>query len=220
MGLREITIGRAKDCDIYLDPRCKYASSHHATIYFDGNQLMFKDTSTNGTLINNVSIKHRAVPINHGDIIMLAAQYPLSWKQIDYYFPNDQYNGGANFPKNSTIAIFPGEELPQKKQEPSSEELKKWSWGAFCLYSIWGFFNGCWWAFFIALIPFAFPIANIIFGIYGNRWSWENKQWSSYEEFKKAQSNWKTAGLVILGVNLVIIIIFLVINLSLITASL
>lgn len=220
MGLREITIGRAKDCDIYLDPRCKYASSHHATIYFDGNQLMFKDTSTNGTLINNVSIKHRAVPINHGDIIMLAAQYPLSWKQIDYYFPNDSFYKGTNIPKSATIAFSPSEDMPIQKQNPPSEELKKWSWGAFSIYPIWGFFNGCWWAIFITLIPFAFPIANIIFGIYGNRWSWENKKWSSYEEFKKSQSSWTTAGLIILGINAVCLIIILTMYISIITASL
>jgi pSer/pThr/pTyr-binding forkhead associated (FHA) protein len=72
MIMREVTIGRSKDCDIYLDERCIYASSHHATIYYDGNQLMYRDNSSNGTLINNVSVKHRAVPIRHGGSIIAA----------------------------------------------------------------------------------------------------------------------------------------------------
>ena len=79
MILREVTIGRSKDCDIYLDPRCEFASSYHATIYMDGTQLMYKDCSRNGTLINNVSVHNRAVPIKYGDVIMLAGRYQLSW---------------------------------------------------------------------------------------------------------------------------------------------
>ncbi len=54
MTLREVTIGRDKNSDIYLDDRCAYASNNHATIYYDGNQLMFRDNSSNGTMINNI----------------------------------------------------------------------------------------------------------------------------------------------------------------------
>lgn len=68
MLMREVTVGRSKDSDIYLDDRCVYASTDHATIYYDGTQLMYKDTSSNGTMVNNIMVKHRAVPIKHGDI--------------------------------------------------------------------------------------------------------------------------------------------------------
>ena len=40
MNLREITIGRSANCDIYLDQNCQYASNLHGTIYYDGFQLM------------------------------------------------------------------------------------------------------------------------------------------------------------------------------------
>lgn len=90
MNLREVTIGRSRDCDIFLDPRCQYASGHHGVIYSDGNQLMFRDTSSNGTMINNISVRHRAVPIERGDIIMLAGKYQLNWNQIDSFFPYAQ----------------------------------------------------------------------------------------------------------------------------------
>ena len=56
-------------------------------IYYDGRQLMYRDISTNGTMINNQRIHKRAVPIRRGDIIMLAGKYQLNWNQIDYYFP-------------------------------------------------------------------------------------------------------------------------------------
>lgn len=213
MNLREITIGRAKDCDIYLDPRCKYASSHHATIYSDGNQLMYKDTSINGTLINNINVKHRAVPIRRGDTIMLASQYPLNWKQIDYFFPPTNPYKATEVPEGATIA---GSQFDMIAQTDYSQELRKWSWGAFGIYSIWGFFNGCWWAFFIAFIPFAFPIANILFGIYGNRLAWNNKKWTSYKDFKDAQSKWAIAGIVIFCINIIFIIFLLPMYMSLI----
>ena len=69
---REITIGRAGNCDLRLDPRCNYASNQHATILYDGRQLMFKDTSSNGTYINNVKVHNRTVLLHRGDVIMLA----------------------------------------------------------------------------------------------------------------------------------------------------
>lgn len=86
MNLCEITIGRSKDCDIYLDRNCRFASAMHATIYTDGHQLMYRDDSTNGTLINNIMVHRRAVPINHGDIIMVAGKYIVNWNQIDSFF--------------------------------------------------------------------------------------------------------------------------------------
>lgn len=49
--MNQVTVGRSPNCDIYLDQRCKYASKMHGAIYFDGKQLMFKETSSNGTMI-------------------------------------------------------------------------------------------------------------------------------------------------------------------------
>ena len=171
MTLREITIGRSKDCDIYLDPRCQYASNYHATIYYDGTQLMFKDTSTNGTLINNVSVKHRAVPIRHGDIIMLAGKYQINWNQIDAFFPSAPVSQpmGVNVAPAASPAAAPSTYV----------DTSKFSWAAFLMSGIWGLFNGCWWMllvnigyFILAFVPIlgiisgiASLITNIFFGI-------------------------------------------------------
>jgi len=192
MILREVTIGRSKECDIYLDARCKYASNNHATIYYDGTQLMYKDTSTNGTLINNVSVRHRAVPIHRGDIIMVAGQYPINWNQIDAFFPS-----------TPSKAVMPHEAASPPSPSPVVD-TSKFNWGACGLYGLWGFFNGCWWAFLVSLFCgwFLFPIPNIIFGIYGTRWAWENRTWVSSQEFLQAQSNWAIWGIILFCLNM------------------
>lgn len=200
MMLREVTIGRSKDCDIYLDERCIYASSHHATIYYDGNQLMYRDCSSNGTMINNVSVKHRAVPIRRGDTIMVAGKYQISWNQIDVYFPGRPQQQMA--PQQSFQQPFQQSYQQPAMQAPVDEgdslNLSKWNWGAFSLYPLWGFFNGCWWAFLIGFfVGWLFPIPNIIFGVYGTRWAWQNRSWRSAADFMATQHGWDIAGIII-----------------------
>lgn len=82
---REILIGRSDNCDIRLDSRCQYASGEHGVIYSDGSRLMYRDTSANGTVINNVKVHHRAVTLHRGDIIMIAGRYRLKWSHIDSF---------------------------------------------------------------------------------------------------------------------------------------
>lgn len=83
MANREISIGRSSSCDISLGESAEYASSFHGTIFMNGTQLMYKDMSTNGTIINNMVVNNNTVPINHGDTILIAGKYPISWGQID-----------------------------------------------------------------------------------------------------------------------------------------
>lgn len=216
MNTREITVGRSKDCDIYLDPNCQFASSHHAVIYYDGMQMMYRDTSTNGTMINNQRIHRRAVPIRHGDIIMLAGKYQLNWNQIDYYFPPQQQQSFYGAPNRATEGTQPANfRMAEEAASASPVDVNKWSWGAFALYPIWGFFNGCWWAIFIGIfLGWLAPIPNILFGIYGGRWAWQNKQWQSLDAYASSQKGWNTAGLVIFIINIVLtllIILFYVI---------
>lgn len=207
MITREISIGRAKDCDIYLDERCVYASSRHGTIYFDGRQMMFRDMSSNGSMVNNVSVKKRAVPINRGDIIMIAGQYQISWSQIDQFFPPQVQQQAYQSPGPTYQAA------PYQNPSNQTPDLSKWNWGACGLFPIWGFFNGCWWAVFIAIfigilsffIPFIgwllFPIPCVIFGVYGTRWAWNYGTWTSTDEFLRTQHSWGIAGMVVLGIN-------------------
>lgn len=203
-NLREITIGRDKHSDIYLDESCKLASRNHAFIFYDGNQLMLRDVSTNGTMVNNVRINHRTVPIFNGDMIMVAGRYPVSWSQIEAFFPKvSQDSNGACLtggPSNST-------QFPFKM---------KWNWGAFGLYPIWGFFNGCWWGILVSLfLGYLFPVPNIVFGIYGTRWAWENRKWNSLQDFMKTQSDWAVWGIIVFCMNMLVLLFVWIVLLGL-----
>ena len=194
LNAREVTIGRSMDCDIYLDQSCIYASSHHAVIYSDGYQLMFRDTSSNGTVINNTLVKNGVVPICHGDIILLAGQYQLNWNQIDSFFgrPNEHGSTVLVNPSNYYVNSQLKSDLSAPAEEP---DLKSWNWGAFSLYWIWGFFNGCPWLIVVSLfLGWAFPIPNIILGMKGTRMSWEKKKWESVKEFNKSKETWDFVG--------------------------
>ena len=205
MNLREITIGRSRNCDIYLDSKCQYASHLHATLYYDGSQLMLRDQSTNGTMINNISVHKRAVPINHGDTIMIAGKYQINWNQIDSFFPPFRQ---APAPVSEPVAV---------PAQPAQPDLSQWCWGAFTLNWIWGLFHGCWWMILIwigtyiidYLVPFGFIInigISILFGVKGTEWSWENKTWGSVDEFNKSHEAWNEAGLIIFIIGIVLIV--------------
>lgn len=225
MNLREISIGRSKNCDISLDQRCIYASKIHATIFYDGTQLMFRDRSTNGTLINNINVHNRAVPINRGDIIMISGQYQINWNQIDAFFPpsvRPQHQAPLSFqPIGASV-----DNTPQTIQ-PSQPDLQKWSWGAFVLSWIWGLFNGCWWMIFInigmviftfvlSLIPFGVLLAMVInfgisifFGMKGTQLAWENRSWNNVQDFEQTQSIWNKVGIVLFILNIVFLCVIL-----------
>lgn len=211
MTLREISIGRSKNSDIFLDENCIYASSNHGTIYCDGGQLMFRDTSSNGTLINNVMVKHQVVPINRGDVILAAGQYQINWYQIDMFFPPSELQqtpprtaiGSPQMPPQMPPPPPMGAPV-QSSVSPQVPDLSKWNWGAFGLYPIWGFFNGCWWAFFVWLfLGWCFLIPNIVFGINGTKWAWQNRSWISVEDFNHTQSVWGTVAIILICIGLV-----------------
>lgn len=100
---REVTVGRAPDSDILYDPNCVHISNAHAVIYSNGSQLIFKDTSTNGTFINNVRVHHQSVIINYGDSIFLAGKYPLTWDRIGVFFPVEKQPTHINSSYNPNI---------------------------------------------------------------------------------------------------------------------
>lgn len=223
MNLREVTIGRSPNCDIYLDQRCKYASNMHGTIYYDGNQLMFKDTSSNGTMINNISIKKRAVPIRRGDSIMIAGKYPINWNQIDSFFPYTP-------PTPIGTIVDVSKSMSQQASSVEPLNLSKWSWGAFTLSWIWGFFNGCWWMFlvnlgFLLLIMFAWVVplvgifisfanlgVSILFGMKGTEWAWNNRKWDSISVFNQTQDIWNKVGLALFVFSWIVILLFFIIS--------
>ena len=197
----------------------------HGTIYYDGNQLMFKDTSSNGTMINNISVRKRAVPIRRGDSIMIAGKYPINWNQIDSFFP---------YTPPTPIGTIVDVSKSMSQQASGAEPLKlsKWSWGAFVLSWIWGFFNGCWWMFLVKIctfllvmllwwVPFAAIFisfldlgVSVLFGVKGTEWAWNNRSWSSISNFIQTQDTWNKVGLGLFILGLIIMVIAIIFSLA------
>lgn len=212
-NLREVTVGRLSCSDILIDERCVCASNNHAVIYDAGQSLMFRDTSTNGTLVNNRMVHRQTVSICQGDVILLAGKYLLPWSEINRFFPVIHRPTLINqpLPFNPTIVdcnILPSpDNLPVKHRTGDIDheiecEIAKWNWGAFFLYPYWGFANGMWWAFFIGIFLGWSFFPSIFFGINGSKWAWKYKKWRDLEHFISVQTSWKNWGIGILVVTL------------------
>lgn len=223
---REITIGRAPDSDILFSQECVHISNHHALIYVNGDQLIYRDTSTNGTSINNTLIRDRSVVINYGDCIMLANRYVLSWERIIVFFPHQRGNGSLNNQPNASgrkkTIVSP--ERPQAVSDISlnysdmSVEVAtaRFNWGAFFLCPFWGFANGMWWAFLIGVFLGWTMIPNLLFGIMGSKWAWENKSWRNLDHFTTVQDSWRKwgIGVFIINIFLFVLVFFIMMSLS------
>ena len=78
----KVIIGRAPECDIVVDQAFGRVSNEHATLEIQDGQLIYKDHSSNGTMINGRLIHHSSIAIQNGDKIMLADTYELNWPTI------------------------------------------------------------------------------------------------------------------------------------------
>lgn len=234
---RKVTIGRAPDNDIQCGANCLEVSNHHASIYSNGNNLMFEDTSTNGTLINNVRIHHDTTALRYGDTILLAGRVPLNWEQINQFFSaNEQrrssvgtqyapVRGGAEM--NNGMSYAGNNPLSDSSESKPSGmysvevEITRFNWGAFFLYPLWGFANGMWWLFFLAIFIGVFwPIPNIVFGIMGSKWAWRSKHWRNIEHFVSVQRSWKRWGIGLFIAGVVIALLWFVLFAALFSALL
>lgn len=203
----EITIGRSRTCDIVLSEDWVYASQQHATMYKDGSQLMYKDNSRNGTIINDMSVNNKAVPVDYGDNIMIAGDYPLDWNQVERFFPRREYFNSNNrdYPPTpqTYVKAVNNYEYNRENSGVIGPDLT-WNWGAFMLYPLWGFWNGCWWAIFIAFFLGWTIIPSILFGAYGSKWAWANKDWRNVDEFNRMQAAWRPWGIAFFVINVIL----------------
>ena len=102
------------------------------------------------------------------------------------------------------VGVTPENTSGQGKLATVPEEVKGWSWGAFCLTWIWGICNSVWIA-LLCLIPFFNLAWAIVLGVQGNEWAWRNKKWDSIEHFKSTQRGWNIAGIVVFAISIVAI---------------
>lgn len=84
----KITIGRADDNNIIVPESYDTVSNHHGEISRQGDVLVFRDYSSNGTIINGQNVHNTSVSIYPGDMIVVAGIYELGWNVINQYFPN------------------------------------------------------------------------------------------------------------------------------------
>lgn len=77
--------------------------------------------------------------------------------------------------------------------DETPNNIKQWNWGAFWLSWIWGIGNKSYKTLW-ALIPYFGFIWMFVCGAKGNEWAWENKQWSSVEDYNNTQRKWAIAG--------------------------
>ncbi len=103
---------------------------------------------------------------------------------------------------------FCGEWVDKENEENFPSELKKFNWGAFLLNWIWGIMHKKYITllYFVAcIIPVIGPLAiSIWFGIAGNKWAWNSKNWASVEEFNDVQRNWVKLWIILAVVSLII----------------
>lgn len=88
MGNRMITIGRSSRSVVRIDERWDTVSNQHADIEEQGDNLVFFDHSSNGTVINGQKIQNCSVKIYPGDEILLAGVFMLEWNVINQFFPD------------------------------------------------------------------------------------------------------------------------------------
>jgi hypothetical protein len=87
---------------------------------------------------------------------------------------------------------------------PAPEEIKGWNWGAFFLNWIWGVGNGVW----LSLLVFVLSgIWQIVLGVKGSEWAWQNRRWESVEQFKETQRVWAMWGWIVFAISFVLGII-------------
>ena len=96
--------------------------------------------------------------------------------------------------------------MPEVNNGPLPEELKGWNWGAFLLNWIWAIGHNVWIG-LLALIPYVGIVMAIVLGIKGNEWAWQNRQFSSVEQYKEVQKAWTKWGIIVLIISVVIGII-------------
>jgi len=228
---KTIFIGRDSSCNIQIEGNYDGVSRHHASISKENNRFILRDNSTNGCYVNGRKINNEQIEIRNGDTIYLGKDYLLQWNRINSFFSDDRSNHRAgrqterhttphnNYEERPEPVYVPHYEKSSNSnsKEELEKELKKWNWGAFGLYTIWGFANGMWWLILIGIIfSWLFPVVNIIMGIKGSQWAWEYKEWRDLEHFKQVQDSWKPWGIAIAILNALLFFFILIGNIMMI----
>jgi hypothetical protein len=128
----------------------------------------------------------------------------------------------AEISENAKKCKFCGEWVCDN-EEDFPIELKKFNWGAFLFNWIWGVMHKKYvtlWYFVACLIPVIGPIGiSIWFGLSGNKWAWQSRDWASVEEFNQVQKNWVRAWFVAVAVGVIFFLKFILLSVLLSNAE-
>lgn len=177
----KVIIGRAPECDVVVDQAFSRVSNEHATLEIQDGQLIFKDHSSNGTMINGRLIHHSSIAIQNGDKIMLADTYEITWPTILRLFPSlqrrtERFDGSQIESGERRTEMFnhanaflsetgPTEQMRQHTvsenatigqlndytQSEVDEHLDKFNFGAFLSTWVWALCNHIYWP--LLIIP-------------------------------------------------------------------
>ncbi len=124
---------------------------------------------------------------------------------------------GGEINEDAKKCKFCGEWVISEENE-LPQELKHFNWGAFLFNWIWGIMHKKYITllYFVAcLIPVIGPIGiSVWFGVAGNKWAWQSKNWDSIEQFNETQRNWVKLWLILAVVSVILAIkIFIILTL-------
>ncbi|MFR9651727.1 MAG: FHA domain-containing protein [Rikenellaceae bacterium] len=188
--MKTITIGRDSSCDIVINnPR---VSRMHGVFTLQNNNYVYRDNSTNGTVVNGVLVKKSEINVKIGDSIMLASDEPIQWHKVTTLLPTE----------SETTTAATNSSKPASNNQGVPPSLNRWSWGGFFFGWLWAVTNRIYWP-LIIFIPFigwfAIIIVNILLGLNGNRWAWNSDNWESVDAFERVQYTWaKVAAIIFL----------------------
>jgi hypothetical protein len=132
----------------------------------------------------------------------------------------DAYQATQYVPQPQCIAqppVNPREEnplIPQSSYPGVTSFPPGLNWGAFLMAPWWGIAHNVWIA-LLAFLPPAALVMQIVLLIKGNEWGWQNRRFSSVQEFYEVQKKWLIAGIIfgVIGLLLNFCLFFLMIPL-------
>jgi len=95
--MKSITIGREDTCDIIIDN--ERVSRTHAGMVPVNDGFLYRDMSSNGTIINGTWIRNDERFVHFGDQVLLAGNIPLPWNRVREKLssPNGNYGHGPTY---------------------------------------------------------------------------------------------------------------------------
>ena len=113
-------------------------------------------------------------------------------------------------PPPPTLSAYAPPPPPPPALRPVPPEVLSagFNWGAFWLHWIWGIAHNVWLSLLVFVAPW--PVMQIILALKGNEWAWQNRAFTSVEQFKETQRAWALWGWILAGVSALLVVLVLV----------